>query len=249
MKRNVIILLLSLCVPFFATAGDYKADWKKGTDFYLQKRYDSAAFYFEKVAASRPANAEIFYNLGNAYYRLNKIALAAVNYERALHIDPYYKEAQENLTITQARISHHVAVVEDIFFIAWWKDITANGKSSSWAIAALITFTLVIVLSGLRRYTAAGQRMPVQLPGILGGVCGTFLLFGTVAAFREAAPAGAVVSENDAPLMNADLKGKPLMLCPEGTSVQVKTDRGNWLEVSLPDGRTGWINRSQLIRI
>lgn len=249
MKRNVIILVLFFCVPFFATAGDFKLQWKKGTDFYLQKQYDSAAFYFESVAAVNPANAEIYYNLGNAYYRLNKIALAAVNYERALHIDPGYKEAKENLTITQARISHHIAVVEDIFFIAWWKNITANGNGTKWAIAALITFALVMLLLAVRRYSAFGSKVPVQLPWMLGAVCASFLLFGTVAAFREAAPAGAVVSENDVPLMNAELKGKPLMLCPEGTSVQVISDSGNWLEVTLPDGRTGWMMRSKLIRI
>lgn len=249
MNRIVIILAISVLFPFLSRGADHKVQWKKATDFYLQKQYDSAAHYFDLVAASKPDNAEVYYNLGNTYYRLNKIALAAVNYERALWIDPSYTEARENLAITQARISHHIAVAEDIFFIAWWKSITAHTHSTSLAVAALISFMLVMLAIWIRRFTSRGAKIPVQLPGILGFVCLVFLLLGTVASFRSLHSDGAVIAENDAPLMNAELKGKPLALIPEGTTVKVSAERGMWVEISLPDGRTGWLLQSQIIKI
>lgn len=249
MNRIVIILAISVLFPFLSFGADHKAQWKKATDYYLQKQYDSAAHYFGLAAAGKPDNAEVYYNLGNSYYRLNKIALAAVNYERAIWIDPAYSEARENLAITQARISHHIAVAEDIFFIAWWKSITAHTHATSLAIAALIAFVLVMLSIWLRRYSKGGEKLPVQLPGILGFVCVVFVLLGTVASFRSLHSNGAVIAENDAPLMNADLKGKPLALIPEGTTVKVSSERGNWVEITLPDGRTGWLMQSQIIKI
>jgi hypothetical protein len=53
----------------------------------------------------------------------------------------------------------------------------------------------------------------------------------------------------DAPLMNAEQKGKPLALIPEATTVQIKSERGSWLEVALPDGRTGWLQQSVIEKI
>src|SRR5581483_6057858 len=95
-------------------AGNYSTQWQKGTAFYQQMQYDSAAYYFEQVAALKPQNAEVYYNLGNTYYRLNKIALAVLNYQRALHINPDYKEAKDNLALTESRISNHIQPASDI---------------------------------------------------------------------------------------------------------------------------------------
>jgi len=230
-------------------ADDYKAQWKKATDFYLQKQYDSSLVYFEKVAAGKPQNAEVYYNLGNTYYRLNKIAFAVLNYERALRVDPSFTDAQDNLMITQARISHHIAATEEIFFITWWKAITSHTRATTWAVAALISFLLILVSVWLRKFSKAGAKVPVQLPFILGFVCLVFLSFGTVSSVRSEHSRGAVIMENDAPLMNNDLKGKPTALIPEGTTVKVGPEKGQWVEVVLPDGRTGWLLQTQLTRI
>ncbi len=249
MNRIVIIVALLLLSPLKGTGADFKVQWKKGTDLYLQKQYDSAAFYFEKIAALKPENAEIYYNLGNTYYRLNKVALAVLNYERALRIDPSYAEAQDNLLITQARISHHIPATEDIFFIAWWKEVTDHTKATAWAIAALIVFMLIVASVWVMKYRKAGTRLPVQLPFILGFVCMVFLVFGFAAAAKTEISPGAIITENDAPLMNSEQKGKPMALIPEGTKVKVAGEKGMWVEVALPDGRNGWVLQAQLVRI
>jgi tetratricopeptide (TPR) repeat protein len=249
MNRIIIIIALFLLSCLQGIGADFKVLWKKGTDLYLQKQYDSAAIYFEKVAALKPENAEIYYNLGNAYYRLNRIAQAVLNYERALRIDPDYTDAADNLLITQARISHQIHHNEDIFFVSWWKDLTDHTKATSWAIASLVFFVLIIVSVWVRRYRKEGDRLPVQLPYILGFVCVVFLVFGFAAASKTESSPGAIVMENDAALMNSEQKGKPLALIPEGTKVTVGEGRGMWVEVILPDGRTGWMQRAQLIGI
>ncbi len=60
---------------------------------------------------------------------------------------------------------------------------------------------------------------------------------------------GAVVMQADAPLMNNEQRGKPIALIPEGTSVKIKAEKGAWVEVSLPDGRTGWLDQSVITKI
>jgi len=76
-----------------------------------------------------------------------------------------------------------------------------------------------------------------------------FMVLAFTAAKNSQQHTGAVVMVGDAPLMNKEQKGKPLALIPEGTTVKIKNDRGNWIEVILPDGRTGWLQQSVIEKI
>lgn len=244
---KLISILIVFLLPVSSMAA-WQQQWKKATDFYLQKQYDSAAHYYELVAAAHPQNAEVYYNLGNTYYRLNKIAPAILNYERALHIDPGHKDAQDNLAITQARISHQIPVTEDIFFVSWWRSITAATLADTWAVVAFICFISAIAIWWLRRYRGVG--LAVQLPGIFGFFCACAVLLGLASASNVVSARKVVVFDNDTPLMNTQqTKGKPAALIPEGSTLRIMSDAGEWLEVRLPDGRTGWVQTAQVEKV
>ena len=250
MRKTYLISALILFSCYHSMAvGNYNAQWQKGTIFYQQAQYDSAAYYFEQIAALKPQNADVYYNLGNTYYRLNKIAPAVLNYQRALQINPDYKEAKDNLALTESRISNHIQTTSDVFFLDWWHTITHPNKTGAWSVAALITFILIIVVLFVRRYQKSGHKIPVQLPGILGFFCICFLVLAFAAAKKAQQSNEAVVMENDVPLMNNEQKGKPLSLIPEGTTVKILDEKPNWIEVSLPDGRSGWVQGNLIDKI
>lgn len=250
MTRSLLIpaFLLLTVLDCFAS-GDYSAQWQKATTFYTQKQFDSAAYYFEQVAARRPQNSELYYNLGNTYYRLNRIALSVLNYERALRVNPDYKKAKENLLLAQGRINNHIHPAGDVFFITWWQSVTRADRATMWAVLALISFTLIILSMMLRRFLRNGTRIPVQLPGIFTFICLCLLVLAFAAANNSTRHNTAVVMVGDAPMMNDQQKGKPLALIPEGTTVRIKTERGNWAEIVLPDSRTGWLQISVIEKI
>jgi hypothetical protein len=248
--KKIATIWVFVLLSVGSMAAGWQQQWRKATNFYIQKKYDSAAYYYELVAATRPQNAEVYYNLGNTYYRLNKIAPAVLNYERALHTDPTYREAQDNLAITQARISHQINVAEEIFFVAWWHSATTSTTATTWAIVALACFLLALGAWWARRYVAAGARLPVQLPGIFGFVSMCAMIFGFAAAANSAAPHKAVVFENDTPLMNSQqMKGKPAALLPEGTTLGIISEAGDWMRVRLPDSRTGWVRVAMVSKV
>jgi tetratricopeptide (TPR) repeat protein len=248
-RRFLIAGLFLLSSIYCMAAGNYNELWKKGNAFYEQKQYDSAAWCYEQIAATRPHNAGLYYNLGNTYYKMNRIPLAVLNYERTLQIDPKNYDARDNLAIAQSRISNHIAEVKEIFFINWWHALTAQGNATLWAVLALLFFLLIIAGMWARRFAKNGSRIPVQAPGLAGFICACFLLLAFVSAGNSRNSDKAVVMENNAPLMNNDLKGKPLALIPEGTTVKLLSDKGQWVEVGLPDGRSGWIDQSQVTKI
>lgn len=242
----IIFALLFSSTLSFADA-PYNAWWQKANNFFQQKEYDSAALYYEKVSALQPQDAAVYYNLGNAYYRLNKIGPAVLNYQRALQIDPKYKEAQDNLTLTEARIGNRIPSGGDIFFVKWWDATTSPQKAGTWAVISLIIFLTVIVILVAKRFRAT-IKIPGQIVGVLSFLWIVFMAFAVTAANKKVSGNKAVIMQNDAPLLT-DPKGKTQALVPEGTTVRLKETDGSWVEVQLPDGRNGWMQTSLLNKI
>lgn len=229
-------------------AADYARQWQKANELYAAKSYDSAAYYYEQIASSKPSNAQLYYNLGNTYYRLNKIAPAVLNYERALRTDPDYMAAKDNLVLTQSRISNSIPSASDVFFVSWWARTTHANKATTWAIAALLAFALMLALILTRRLTIAGRHIARQLPGIVAFVWICLLVLAIASAVNTASTR-AVVMAAEVPLLNNEQKGKPLAYIPEGTTVSILSEKTGWTEVRLPDGRTGWLQTVAITRI
>jgi hypothetical protein len=242
----VVFLLGSLTAS--AKPEYFEQIWQKGNSYYAQKQYDSAAVYFEKLAAENPGNAVVYYNLGNAYYRLNQVGPAVLNYERAIQLDPSNNRIKDNLALTQSRISNRIQASPDIFFVQWWKGLTHGTNAQVWAVISLIIFVALTVLLLSRRFGRL-QTLPRQTIGIVAGVWLVCLVFSFFAAQRRADSGQAVVMQNDAPLYADPRAGKSQSLIPEGTTVKWKGAVSGWVEVSLPDGRTGWMKQVQLERI
>ena len=251
MKKSLPFFLALLLSALHTLAiVSYTQLWDKGNSFYLQKQYDSALVYYEQIAATKPQNPEIYFNLGNTYYRLNKVPSSILNYERALRFDPHYKDARENLALARGRIAGNIPYTSDIFFIKWWDSLTESGKSTLWAISALIPFCLIIIAMLVRRFNSASIKfLPVQLLGILWLVCGSFLVLAFFASKNKQQYNGAVVMFNDAPLMNPTLKGRPVTLIPEGTTIKILNTKDTWAEIRLPDGRIGWLQMNLMEKI
>jgi len=89
----------------------------------------------------------------------------------------------------------------------------------------------------------------VQLPGFVIFTCLVLLALSYFSSSNANEQNSAVVMQNDVPLMNIELKGKPLTLIPEGTTVKLGGEKGAWIEVVLPDGRNGWIQANMITKI
>jgi len=244
---TLICLLLCLSCAADDKAGVY---WQKGNQFYSQKAYDSAAACFELIAAQKPVNAVLYYNLGNTYYRLNRIGPAVLNYERCLNIDPQFRDAKENLLLTETRISNHIQTVSDIFFIKWWNSLTHPVKAAAWSVSALVVFVLACVILLIRKINKTQTKfLPVQVVYVLGFVWCILITLAIVASNKQMRNVGAVVMQNDTPLLNNELHGKPITQLPEGTVVTILEEKDMWVNVRISDGRSGWVQNTLIEKI
>lgn len=249
MRFIVILVCLLLSSAAIRASDNYGLYWQKANTAYKQKNYDSAAHYYEKIANAKTTDYEVYYNLGNTYYKLNRIGFAILNYQKALHLNPSDKNIQDNLLLAQSRIPNRITEVQDIFFVRWWKSVTAASVANTWAMVSLILFLLLIGYAILSRLGKAPFPLPFQARAGGWSILILLVIISFIAAMRKADSNIAVVMGNTN-MMDKPGSGKSQNI-PEGTTIHLTGNdaKGNWHEVTLPDGKTGWMQKTDFIEI
>ena len=179
--------------------------------------------------------------------------MAIINYERALKVDPSYEDAAYNLELMNSRIQDRIDTVPEFFLKKWLKDVSYMMGSNAWAIAALVLLGLALAmfLLFLLAPSAAGRRTGLFTGIVLLVFLGFALGFSLSQkrAYMNADKAivmRPVVSVKSSPSSEAS---KNLFILHEGTKVNVLDQVGDWCNISLADGRQGWLPSADMERI
>lgn len=255
-SKPAVLALLLLAMPFAAQAQeDVYVDslWNAANAAYAEGRWDDAVSGYEMISDMGLESASLYCNTGNAYAKGGNVPFAILYYERALKVDPSYEDASYNLGLMNSRIQDRIDPVPEFFLAKWMKDISYIMDSDAWAVVALVLLglTLAMFLLFLLAPTVAGRRT--------GFFTGLVLLVFMCFAF------GFSVSQKKAS-MNADMAivtrpvvsvksspsaeaSKDLFILHEGTKVTVLDQVGTWNNISLADGRQGWLPAATMERI
>jgi len=224
----------------------------KGNDFYRKGDFESAVKAYESVLQTKKESAELYYNLGNAYYKLNQVAPSIYNYEKALLLDPNDKDVRNNLEFAQKMQIDEIQPVPKAGFQYVVSQFTSSFHYDTWAwiaIAAAVLFLLLFIayyftLSSLHKRIYFGA-MWFALVAVLVSVSSAIAARN---AFRNERPAivfAAVTAVRSEPSKDAE----EAFTLHEGTKVYVLESLDNWQKVALPDGNQGWLERDAIKQI
>lgn len=255
-SRPAMLALLLLIMPFAAHAQqDAYVDslWNAANAAYAEGRWDAAASGYEMISDMGLESAALYCNTGNAYAKSGNVPMAILYYERALKADPSYEDAAYNLALMNSRIQDRIDPVPEFFFTKWLKDISYIMASDAWAVTALVLLglTLAMFLLFLLAPSVAGRRTGF-FTGVVLLVFMCFALGFSVSQKKEYMNADKaivmrpVVSVKSSPSAEAS---KDLFILHEGTKVTVLDQVGAWNNISLADGRQGWLPASDMERI
>lgn len=246
MKKLLFISALLNSIYCNAAGIDFSTYWNKANIAYQQKQYDSAIFYYQKILKSQVWNPYVHYNLGNAYYKNNKVSMAVLSYERALFYQPDFKDAQDNLALAKSRIPNAIKQIPDIFFVRWWNSLTSGNMANTWAVLSIFTFLLLIGGIFYSYRSKHQSKIPGQLYFILPCLNILFLFFAFIASQKQSKSNLAVVMSSGAVLVVEPNLYKGQSPVPEATTVLTDEEKGNWIAVTLPDNKTGWMQKTEL---
>ncbi|MDR0748802.1 MAG: tetratricopeptide repeat protein [Tannerellaceae bacterium] len=211
---------------------------------YTQGDYNKAIELYEETLESNGASAEIYYNLGNAYYRANRIAPAILNYERALLLDPGDGDIRFNLQMAREKTVDKIEPVGEFFLVKWIYSLQNKGSVDSWAMLGIVTF-LLLIFCLLLFFFSRWVRMK-KVGFYLGIVCLLAVIVANVFAKNQK---NEIVNHTHAIVFSPtvtvksspDVSGTDLFILHEGTKVFIKSSLGNWKEIELEDGNVGWL--------
>ena len=238
--KNILYLFLLISQAFFA-----QASFEKGNALYQKGFYQEAAEAYEAVVTdNKEQSAELYFNLGNCYYKLNKVAPAIYNYQKALVLKPNDAETLNNLKFAKKLTIDEIKEVPKVGFAKLIQNFTSIFDYNTWAIISVgISFAFLLSFIG---YYFSQLTLSKRLY-FIGMFVLLFALLLTVSAgmseknhFDNDRPA--VVFAEMTELRNEPQKsGSKIILLHEGAVVYVKESLENWKKVELTDGTEGWI--------
>lgn len=247
MKKIFFILCIWLTSSLgYAGLPNNTQYWKKANVAYQQKQFDSAIYFYEQLLKSQMQNPILYYNLGNAYYKINKVSQAVLSFERAIFYQPNFEEAKDNLLLAKNRIPNSLKQTPDIFFVEWWQKLTAAPTTNIWAVLGSVLFLLLLGIIFYAVNTKQLHKIPVQIYFILPFIIFISLFLSFTAAQRKTNCNLAVVMNQAAVLVKEPNNYKGQSIVPEATTVTTEEVKGNWVAVTLPDNKKGWMQIAEL---
>ena len=244
-KSVASIAVLLMLLPMAANAAT-KAD---ADSAYVNGNYQEAIKVYESLL-KHGESAELYYNLGNAYYRTENITRAVLNYERALLLSPGDGDIRFNLQIARSKTIDKIVPESEMFFVTWYRSLVNIMSVDGWGRMALVSLALVIVLFLVYLFSA---RVWVQKVGFFGGgILLVVFVFSNFFAWQQRQQLlnreGAIVVAPSVTVKSTPAQnGTDLFILHEGTKVVI-TDGSmkSWREIRLADGKKGWIESKKI---
>jgi len=221
----------------------------KGNALYRKGNYAGAAQEYESIIKSHKESAELYFNLGNTYYKLDKVAPAIFNYEKSLLLNPGNKDTEVNLGFAQKMVIDDIKAVPKVGFAKVLYGITGNYHYNTWGWIA-VSFSALFLLLFLGYYLAGTtllKRLFFTGMGIvLLGIVLSILSAVFVKAQENNRHPAIVFAEVTAVKAEPNDKAQDAFILHEGTKVNVLKTLDNWKKIQLADDRVGWIEQGAI---
>ena len=251
-KKNhasaMAVVLLAMLLPMQAmavTKANADAEYTKGN-------YQQAIKDYEELL-KQGVSAELYYNLGNAYYRADNITRAIINYERAFMLSPGDEDIRFNLQLAQSKTIDKIAPASEMFFVTWYQSLVNLTSVDRWAYVAIVSIILVLLLVLIYLFA---DNLRLRKVGFFGAIAFLVLfILANIFAYQQKRQLenrnGAIVIAPSASVKKTPAdNSETTFVLHEGTKVKI-TDKSisKWVEIEIADGRNGWVTNDRIEEI
>ena len=250
-RRTYILTALMLVFTAGLVIGQEERSekFRKGVEYYTASNYQGALDEWLEIYDTGYRSAELNYNIGNAYFKLNNVPGAILFFERARLLKPGDSNINYNLQIARTLVVDKFEEIPELFFVKWYDFLALILQTNTWAVISIVTFVLFLILLSVYIYSR-GYRTKV-----IGFWTAMLLLLISVSSLAfTVRNRNLVYSSMEAvifaPSVNGksspDSSGTDLFVLHEGSKVKIEDNVGEWYEIKLSDGNKGWVPSNSL---
>jgi len=243
LRKLLIAFFIIVSTSLFAD--EIGTTFQKGNEAYRSGNYQKAIELYQSILSQGYQSTELYYNLGNSYYKLNKIPDAVLEYERAHRLAPRDEDINHNLALANLRITDKIDPIPELFFVEWWGSFSNLFTADQWAWIAIVSlWTVVIAVTFLLLKLQQASVRFIFVGVVFASILIAVLSFaGMIAQSRIAndhysaivfAPS---VTAKSAP----DKNGTDLFVVHEGVKIELLDHVSDWNKIRLADGKIGWV--------
>jgi tetratricopeptide (TPR) repeat protein len=251
MKNLLYILILLTQISFGQTTDESAQNvFEIANEMYKKGDYENAIQKYEFIEKNlKQESADLYFNLGNSYYKLNKVAPSIFYYEKALLLEPNNKAMKTNLAFAQKRTIDNVKVIEELGINKFIKSVTSIFSINAWtwlsvafSVLTLLSFVLFLYKEdpNIKRFSFVSIFVALFL------VIVSFSSANFLTNYKKK-DRPAIVFED-----TVDVKAEPkedsdkAFTLHEGTKVYVKETLDNYKRIHLTDKTEGWVLSSSI---
>ncbi|GIV33751.1 MAG: hypothetical protein KatS3mg031_1286 [Chitinophagales bacterium] len=254
MRRAGIRILLMLLImgAFFnlsVRAETAQETFQKANQLYKEKKYSAAAALYDSLIQVGYTSPALYYNLGNACYKMGNIPLAILNYERAKKLAPSDKDIDFNLRLANLQVVDRVEPVPELFFVRWVKNFVASLSSDAWAMVALALIWTALLAGVL--FLFIRNQLIRQISFLFMILTVLLSLSAVLLAWNQyrhqMKRTEAIVFAKNVYVKSApDAQSTDLFILRQGTKIKLLEHEGDWQKIQLADGKEGWIKKEAM---
>lgn len=212
---------------------------------FIKADYLTAIRMYEEILKDKGFSAGLYMNLGNAYYKIDEIAKAILNYERAYLLDPSDSNIKFNLDLARTKTVDRVVPINQLFIIVWVNKLISVLNTNQWSVMIIIFF--IVSLLSLAVYFFTELRTIKKISFYFLSV---FFVFSILSYIFASTQMNSLKHRDTSIIMSPSVtvkstpsnSGTELFIIHEGRKVKIlDNSMKEWVEIELEDGNTGWI--------
>lgn len=244
-----VALVILFCVFSAFVFSQNNTLFEEANALYNQGKYAEAIAKYESILNTNQHSAEVYFNLGNAHYKLNNTASSIYNYEKALQLKPKDKDILNNLSFAQNMTIDAIDTVPEVGFSKLFKNLITLTSADTWAVLAIVGVFIFVLLFLIYHFAYATTRKRIAF------VVSLFSLFLSGFSLLMSLQKTRLDNSNNPAIVfvqETRVKADPnkiseeLFRLHEGTKVQVLEAYNDWYKIEIADKTVGWLPQSDV---
>ena len=239
MKRLIFILSLFICSQNFASEKVFEL----GNKQYVNENYSAAISLYDSILISGMESSELYYNLGNCHYKTNDWANSIWHYEKSLQLNNNEK-TKHNLELVKLKIIDRIEPLPQLFYKKWWINLTQSLSTQVWQILTLFGMGFLFILQLINQFTLLKSKLITK---IFSAITVIILLITQTSyhnnfIIKEAIIFSETTTVNSAPTISST----NLFTLHAGSKVEIIDTIGDWINIKIANGNSGWIAQNSI---